>query len=480
MAMVAFGCSAEGKSSVDGDAAAIGDDASSVDGRSDAGASPDSKDATDARDAADTGGASDAPSGTTDCETITTLSPRLVQTSVETKQDVIWDSYIRPIVYRARGERGVVAWSGADKRVHVDSLTKDLALAGDEVVLPFETIHALYLHDDGSFAALVAKREGPDSPDSRARNDVPNSAYLVKVDKDGRTLFTTHVAGGSGYVATSTEVAWFLTKRSNVEFDGSRYGLHYTTAKSFPDGGVHEGDEFLAIAEDGSVVPKSRLSWIASHGFDLQALVAAPSEVCTVTIADPFPERGLLYRCPLQRDAAGEPVAQVFVWPPKADRDLAMKVGEPIGTLGTARRVGDEYFATLSTWITGEATAKPSSGSRPVLVKFDAKGALVKATVLSETWTPGPGYSAYTYLAPFGPKHLLVAWAQIGGLYQTDEAMIGVFDLDGRKTVPAAPFKVPFLHSNEIVSGPVGDPIWVHNPAPRAIGFVRFRAPVCR
>jgi hypothetical protein len=263
------------------------------------------------------GGAQSDASGA--CEAVGELANRMTLTDVATDVENAWGSYVAPTVLGTNANgKWWMGWSTKEQKARLTPIDPSFQRRGPDVILPDKSVFSIVAHDDGTAAAIVARVEGA-PPAHGELNPTGPSAYLVKLRTNGSEVFRVHLRGGRGFTPDPNDPmdkreggrTWFLPNKSSVVFDGVRYGIFYQIARHFLVGEVHQADEYVTVDASGKLDEGTRVSWIASHSWNLHQLLTSNGKIASISVAEPFPHRGVYFhRWDIKTNA--------MAWPPPA------------------------------------------------------------------------------------------------------------------------------------------------------------------
>ena len=179
----------------------------------------------------------------------------------------------------ARGTGSVVAWAGADGKVHALSLdAQDMAMGGD-IATDGTTVFGAAA--TGNEVALLVSR-------------APDFMTFVRMNNSGQKLSSTDLVGGGNHATVGVE--WFgefaTTGRLVARPDGT-FAAYHALHRRWPDNVGHQGDTLRLLKADGSSAGGG-WGWGCSHSMD-QRLAVGPAGLVPICISDCYPDKGIWF-----------------------------------------------------------------------------------------------------------------------------------------------------------------------------------------
>ena len=321
-------------------------------------------------------------------------------------------------------------WSEDTLHAHIRHFDSELNAIEGDLDLPGSVVLGMYAHADGSLAIAHGRRTGaePESADWNGSPKAPaaNTLYLSNY-MGAKKIFETKIQGGEGYTK-DPESTWLLADGTgaavSVAYNGSEYALYYVIGKHFASDEVHQADEFIRVASDGSIVKDSRLSWLNSHGFWPSA-TSLDGEFYTLISADPFPTKTLVLG-----SYEGTTEKRVSVWPP-ADVLSQVQLSGPSGRAAAIFSVGGKLASTVRTWIDIKEPAKAQSSTQhTALFVVDQDGTAFSNVSLEATSEVENDLAVLG--ARFGTQILtLVGKGSNASVFGTSPVQARVYSVDG-------------------------------------------------
>jgi len=356
-------------------------------------------------------------------------------------------------VYPAVRPQGglTLGWNESDVG-HLTRLNADMGLEGVEWDFPgLMIVGALGLPDDG-VALLVIDHTSAMTDHA----SVDRHLRLRILDANGVQTRETSIVGGNGIGVPESWFAWNVSRSVAMVANGDRFSIFTKISRHWlAESGVHVGDLYIEVDENGDLDQSTFDVWSASHS-NRQHLVLGPEgEGLRLTVGDGNPF-GVEYQ-------VSEQYRDVVVWPHE-DQIEAGYAGKS-STISAGDLCGFQYrngrlFATI-----GTVRQQPYSLSQDfgdvVLLSWPVD--VEQGDPITETWltdTPAIAELCPT-LTAFGSDHQLSVWGERDGTTGTLALLDGDGKLVGGPTASTAPFHKHSL----VVSLPGGDVAWTYADA---------------
>lgn len=177
------------------------------------------------------------------------------------------------------GAGSVVAWVGADGKVHATPLDAADQRAGDDVVV--DGMQVFGVAATATEVTLLVSR-------------APDYMTFLRVGLDGTVATTTNLVGGGDHGVEGTE--WFgefaTTGRLVAQADGT-FAAYHALHRHWPDGIGHQGDTLRLLDGNGAPIGGG-WDWGCSHSMD-QRLAVGPTGLVPICIADCYPGKGIYF-----------------------------------------------------------------------------------------------------------------------------------------------------------------------------------------